>query len=278
MNKIKLYFDYLRGDTLVSALAKAAAYQRQGLTTCLAYLPVAKQDWAGVAQEIALYREALDALAQSGLACEITVKPKQFGLATNYAWAKRAISEIAAQAQPLRHNLIWIDMEMPELVAPTLQLFEELRPRYTNIAICLQSYLSRTAADLQRLSRYDNPVRLVKGFYKAKDFRNWSAVTANFARLLAGFSPNCRRAAIATHDEALIAYAKKLIRQKKIANAEFQFFAGLRDDLARALVAEGFAVRLYLPFGPVWPYIRDGVATFDKWRYLQRVLGVKELR
>jgi proline dehydrogenase len=80
--------------------------------------------------------------------------------------------------------------------------------------------------------------------------------------------------AIATHDLELIATAKRLIRQFDIHNAEFQFFYGLRDKLARQLVQEGFHVRVFIPYGNVWRFLLDGFSTFDIWHQAQRVLGL----
>jgi proline dehydrogenase len=63
--------------------------------------------------------------------------------------------------------------------------------------------------------------------------------------------------AIATHDEALIADTIAFTRAQKIAASrfEFQMLYGLRKRRWSELVAEGFGVRIYVPFGTHWiPY------------------------
>ena len=68
---------------------------------------------------------------------------------------------------------------------------------------------------------------------------------------------------IATHDEAMIAAAKAYAASHNIAPSrfEFQMLYGVRRDLQRKLVAEGFNVRVYVPFGREWyPYFMRRLA------------------
>jgi proline dehydrogenase len=63
--------------------------------------------------------------------------------------------------------------------------------------------------------------------------------------------------AIATHDPKIIDEAKAYVERRKIARDafEFQMLYGIRRDLQRRLVAEGYRLRLYVPFGQAWyPY------------------------
>jgi proline dehydrogenase len=63
--------------------------------------------------------------------------------------------------------------------------------------------------------------------------------------------------AIATHDEPLIARIEQFAADKKIKRDafEFQMLYGIRRDLQRRLVSEGYRLRLYVPFGQAWyPY------------------------
>ncbi|HMD02064.1 MAG TPA: proline dehydrogenase family protein, partial [Candidatus Baltobacteraceae bacterium] len=60
--------------------------------------------------------------------------------------------------------------------------------------------------------------------------------------------------AIATHDERLIAAVKTYTGEHAIAKDkfEFQLLYGVRPDLQRELVREGYNVRVYVPFGTHW--------------------------
>ncbi len=63
--------------------------------------------------------------------------------------------------------------------------------------------------------------------------------------------------AIATHDPAMIEATKRYAAEKGYAKDrfEFQMLYGIRRDLQTSLVADGYGVRVYVPFGKQWfPY------------------------
>ena len=63
--------------------------------------------------------------------------------------------------------------------------------------------------------------------------------------------------AFATHDPAMIDAVKAYARGRGIAAGryEFQMLYGIRRDLQASLAAEGYRVRVYVPFGKQWfPY------------------------
>jgi proline dehydrogenase len=57
--------------------------------------------------------------------------------------------------------------------------------------------------------------------------------------------------AIGTHDAKMITEAKNLSKDYK-ADFEFQLLKGIRDDLKSSLLADGFTVSEYIPYGPEW--------------------------
>jgi proline dehydrogenase len=68
---------------------------------------------------------------------------------------------------------------------------------------------------------------------------------------------------LATHDEAIIAAAKAFVTSHGIArdSFEFQMLYGVRRDLQDALVADGWRLRVYIPFGTQWyPYLMRRLA------------------
>jgi proline dehydrogenase len=69
--------------------------------------------------------------------------------------------------------------------------------------------------------------------------------------------------ALATHDNNRILYAKNLIEKMGIPKeaVEFQMLHGIRRDLQAELAAEGYPVRVYVPFGTQWyPYFMRRLA------------------
>jgi proline dehydrogenase len=68
------------------------------------------------------------------------------------------------------------------------------------------------------------------------------------------------RPAVATHDGRLVARARELARGRQ-QPFEFQMLYGIRPSLQAELVAAGFPVRVYVPYGVAWyPYLTRRMA------------------
>ena len=83
------------------------------------------------------------------------------------------------------------------------------------------------------------------------------------------------RPAVATHDLNLVDKAAAIIRRDGIRAAEIQFFRGVRDELAGRLRANGFNVRVYIPYGSITRYVASSLGNMDLRRQAQRVLGLR---
>ncbi len=142
----------------------------------------------------------------------------------------------------------------------------------------LQAYLYRTEADLIALADAGTRLRLCKGAYQEppdKAFPRKADVDANYiklTRLLLDRSANgpaagegrvLALAALATHDEQMIAAAKAYAAEHHIPRQQFEFqmLYGVRRELQEQLVREGYAVRAYVPYGTHWyPYFMRRLA------------------
>jgi proline dehydrogenase len=130
----------------------------------------------------------------------------------------------------------------------------------------LQAYLRRTADDVNRLLRGHIRIRLCKGAYKEPDsiaFPMKADVDSNYVRLSKHLIASDVFCGIATHDERIIDELRAFVTANNVDKRafEFQMLYGVRRDLQRKLVAEGFGVRVYVPFGPEWyPYFMRRLA------------------
>jgi len=103
-------------------------------------------------------------------------------------------------------------------------------------------------------------VRLVKGAYKEPPsvaYQKKADVDDAFRRLMQLLLDEGTYPAIATHDEAMITATRGYAAERGIApdRYEFQMLYGIRRDLQSALVASGYRMRIYVPFGRQWfPY------------------------
>jgi proline dehydrogenase len=165
-------------------------------------------------------------------------------------------------------------MEGSPYTEATIAMTERLALKYPgSVGTVLQAYLFRTEADTERLLGEGIRIRLCKGAYKESPdiaFAAKSDVDANYVKLMkrmASFAnPQTRKGVfcgIATHDEAIVDQMRAFVRDNKIDKSafEFQMLYGIRRDLQRRLVTEGFGVRVYIPFGPEWyPYFMRRLA------------------
>ncbi|HEV2447941.1 MAG TPA: proline dehydrogenase family protein, partial [Candidatus Sulfopaludibacter sp.] len=157
-------------------------------------------------------------------------------------------------------SFVRVDMESSEYVDRTLDLVKDLHARYGAVGTVIQAYLHRSRGDIEMLNAEGIRVRLCKGAYLEPHTVAWpkkADVDRNYIELVKLLLDKGTYPAIATHDAKMIAATKAYAAQRKIARDafEFQMLYGIRRDLQRQLVAEGYRLRLYVPFGKAWyPY------------------------
>ena len=222
-------------------------------------------------ESAALYHQLLDRIAVRKLRANISVKLTAMGMdigghGAGPALAERVVGELVAHAAETQ-SFVRIDMEGSNYTEATLCITERLHSRFPGcVGSVLQAYLFRTADDTERLLRQGIRIRLCKGAYKEPPtlaFPNKVDVDANYARLMRRMATSGVYCGIATHDELLIDGLRGLVRDGTVqADAfEFQMLYGVRRDLQRKLVSEGFRMRTYVPFGTEWyPYFMRRLA------------------
>src|SRR5215813_11365927 len=126
--------------------------------------------------------------------------------------------------------------------------------------------MRRSAADVEKLLSCGIRIRLCKGAYKEPEeiaFQKKSEVDANYVKLFKILLKSGVYHGLATHDENIINQAKAFAIQEKIAREafEFQMLYGIRRDLQKKLVKDGWGMRVYIPFGTEWyPYLMRRLA------------------
>jgi proline dehydrogenase len=165
-------------------------------------------------------------------------------------------------------TFVRLDMESSAYADRTLDLFyDKLYPAFPeNVGIVLQSYLRRTEADVERAIAARCRVRLCKGAYREPPtvaFPDKRDVDANYVRCMQRLMQAGNYPGIATHDERIIAEAKRFAEAEGIARDrfEFQMLYGVRRDLQEGLARDGYRIRVYVPFGTQWyPYLMRRLA------------------
>lgn len=152
---------------------------------------------------------------------------------------------------------VTIDMEDYERCGKTLDIFKKLKEEYDHIGTVLQSYLYRTAEDIEELDHYSPNLRLVKGAYKESAkvaFPDKKDVDDNLKKIIRIHLRNGNYTAVATHDDEMIEYTKKLVEKEGISKDQFEFqmLYGIRVERQKELVDEGYKMRVYVPYGNDW--------------------------
>jgi proline dehydrogenase len=250
---------FVAGETLDQALAVGRKLNSEGITITLDHLgeSVSTLDEAAEARDV--YLRTLSAIHDSGIRGNVSLKLTQFGLDFSYDQCRANVEQLVQRAAELK-SFVRIDMEGSDYTDRTLALVTDLHERYGAVGIVVQSYLVRTKDDVEKLNSRSIRVRLCKGAYlegAGVAFQEKSEVDRSYVEIMNLLLDHGNYPAIATHDEKMIEATKSYAAARKVPREafEFQMLYGIRRDLQRQLIAEGYRLRLYVPFGKAWyPY------------------------
>lgn len=256
---------FVAGRELGDVLEASRQVEASGLLATLDHLGenVTSAEEARASREAML--EALKSIAEKGLSATISIKLTQFGLdlGDEACWAN--VEPLVRRAGELGSR-VEVDMEGSEYTERTLALVERMHGMPGPVRAVLQAYLHRCEEDVRRLNGLGIRVRLCKGAYKEAPevaIQEHAAVGANYLKLAKLLLDEGVDPAFATHDGALVAQILKHVRERGIGpeRFEFQMLYGIRRDLQQQLAAEGWRVRLYIPYGDAWyPYFMRRMA------------------
>lgn len=262
---------FIAGMSVNDALVACEHVNREGIAVSLDSLGESVTTEAEARASAAIYHQLLDAIHERGLNANVSVKLSQMGMDFDPALAERIVGEIVQHAAHT-NSFVRIDMEGSSYTEATLAITERLATRHPGrVGAVLQAYLHRTAEDAERLLGQGIRIRLCKGAYKEGPdvaFATKAEVDANYVRLMKRMVTFHKEGSgvfcgIATHDEAIIEALLAFVRTNHVPQSafEFQMLYGIRRDLQRQLAADGFGVRVYIPFGPEWyPYFMRRLA------------------
>ncbi len=257
---------FVAGETLETALAAAASFACNGITTTLDLLGenVTSPDQAQAA--VASYQATLPAMRDRGLEPNISVKLTMLGLDFGEDVARANMKAILESAR-YAGGFVRVDMEGSAYTEVTMRLFEDLHSRFPEqVGIVIQSYLHRAANDVERAIELGARVRLVKGAYAEPPevaIQDAAGIDASYTQLVQRLLVAGTYPAIATHDMDLIRAAIEFARIRHISpeQFEFQMLYGVRRDQQEALVNDGYRMRVYVPYGTEWyPYFTRRIA------------------
>lgn len=261
-----LVMRFVAGETTADALDATRKLNRLGIATTIDKLGENVRDSREAATSSQSYVQLIAAIAAAGLEPNISIKLTMLGLDLGDEVAKNNLIPVLDAARKVK-GFVRIDMEGSDYAARTMTLFEALHDAYPDeVGIVIQTYLLRARADVERMIERKARVRLVKGAYAEPGtvaFQNRADVDDNYVRLMKLLIEHGNYPAIATHDPALIAATRDFVADKQIAldRFEFQMLYGVRRDAQTGLVADGYRMRVYVPYGAEWyPYFTRRIA------------------
>ncbi len=250
---------FVAGETLDQALAISRKINDEKIDITLDVLGESISNLAEAGQARDAYLRTLAAIHDSDIRGNVSLKLTQFGLDLSYEQCLANVEQLVARAAELK-SFVRIDMESSEYTSRTLDLVKELHQRHGAVGTVIQAYLYRSKEDVEELCRRGIRVRLCKGAYlepPSVAFPRKADVDRNYVELMKLLLDKGTYPAIATHDEDMIRETEVYAAAKKLPRDafEFQMLYGIRRDLQRRLVAEGYRLRLYVPYGRAWyPY------------------------
>jgi len=248
---------FVAGETITAALSAVRELNAAGLTASLDFLGenVTNQEEAKRTRDV--YLRLLDEIARTRTRANISVKLTALGLACDKNLCVAYVNDITERAARNADPFVRIDMESSAFTQKTLEIFEQIHADHANIGPVIQAYLKRSPADLQRLIDLGARVRLCKGAYRepsAVAHRDMNVIRRSYMLMAQALLSRGVYPGIATHDERLIRAVCSYACEKGILpdRFEFQMLYGVRPKRQRMLAAQGYAVRVYVPFGTHW--------------------------
>jgi proline dehydrogenase len=256
---------FVSGEELQDGLNAVKKINSEGAIATLDHLgeEVSEPEEAIAATEV--YLNALEQINNNRVDTNVSVKPTQVGLKVDKKLCEENFARIIEKAKKY-DSFVRMDMEGSDCTQDTLDVFYNLRKKYDNLGIVIQTYLYRSEKDVDEILKLGGRIRLCKGAYKEPKeiaFPKKQQVDENFVKLMQKMLLSGIYHGIATHDEKIIETAKEFAQKNNIPKEsfEFQLLYGIRTELQYQLIRQGYNVRIYIPFGRQWyPYFMRRLA------------------
>ncbi len=272
---------FVPGEKPEDALRAIRELNAKGINATLDHLGEDTTTPQGAQQATREVLSILEEIEKAGVRSNVSVKLSQIGLALDEEVCAANLKCILEKAGSFA-NFVRVDMEDTHYTEATIRMVQRMRQEgLGNVGVVIQSYLYRSEKDVSALMEAGVRVRLCKGAYKEPPeaaYPQKKEVDASYdrlaERLLGGaqavgcppVSPDGKIPpipAIASHDVRRIQHVREAMEKMGVPRqaVEFQMLYGIRRDLQEELCAQGYPVRVYVPYGTHWyPYFMRRLA------------------
>lgn len=248
---------YIAGAYLEDALNLTKAFNQNGI---MSTIDVLGEDVKKI-EEANFYKneciKVLEEIKSNNLNANLSLKPTQMGFALSKSLGFNNIREIVKRAYDL-DNFVRIDMENSPYTTDTIEMYKQLRNEFgQHVGTVLQAYMRRTIDDIEYLSDDKMNIRLCKGIYIESEkiaYKNRDIIVENYKYCLEELFKKKAYVGIATHDEKLVFYAMKLIKDYNLHTNEYEFqmLLGVGENLKQFILDKNHRLRIYVPYGIQW--------------------------
>jgi proline dehydrogenase len=251
---------YIAGDGLPDGLSAARQLAAEGATLTLDHVGEHVSNLAQADAAAEVYRELLGHVRDETLPAGVSIKPTQLGMLLDHERCAELVEDLAKRADDAGVH-VTLDMEDHTVTEATIRLVERAHAAgHGNVGCAVQAYLHRTPEDVRRLTAAGASLRLCKGAYAEPEHlahQRPADVDRAFLHAARYLLEEGHHPRFATHDHRLVATIKRWAAElgRDRDSYEFQMLYGIRPDMQRALLADGYGLRVYVPFGSEWfPY------------------------
>ena len=250
---------FMPGESIGEAMAAVRRLHVEATPVIITYLGENVATDAAAEETVAEYERLFAAIKSEGADAHVSIKLTQFGWDVDKGRALERVRRLASIAVA-SETMLAIDMESSAYAASTVDAYEQLARESANVALCVQAYLLRTPADIERLLAVRLYIRLVKGAYREPArvaLQKRTDIDARYRALastLLEASKRGARAVFGTHDLQLIEGIRQDAKRIGIPETAFeiQMLYGIQDSARRRLAAEGMKTRVLISYGKAW--------------------------
>jgi proline dehydrogenase len=258
---------FVAGETFEQTINKVKALNQKNIKVTLDLLGENVKDRTLADETVAAYIDLIKGIEDNKLDSGISIKLTMLGLDIDRDYCRDNLFKLLTVAKSYK-RFVRIDMEGSPYTQVTVDMYKEALSKFGSkvVGLVLQAYLKRTEADIQELAKLGGDIRICKGAYKEPAeiaIKEMPLIRKAYLRYAKHLIDTTAFPRIATHDDELIDAVLAYTKEKGISKDrfEFQMLYGLRQSTCEKLAAEGYNVRVYVPYGTMWlPYFTRRLA------------------